>query len=105
MTYEHGVGVYDGGEMAQTAHGTSALDVALARGEPPAAAGRMAFSAEGLGCARCHGDQAQGRRGPDLQGGRGLDDFRRVHGHGLFPARAVTDREFAAIDAYLRTLG
>jgi mono/diheme cytochrome c family protein len=105
MTYNDGVGVYDGGQMAQTAHGTSALDVALAKGVSQVAAGRMAFSAEGLGCARCHGNLAQGQRGPDLQGGRGLDDFRRVHGHGLFPAKAVTDQEFAAIDAYLRTLG
>jgi mono/diheme cytochrome c family protein len=104
MTYDKGVGVYDGGELAQTAAGTGALDAALARGVAPAAAGRMAFSAEGLGCARCHGDQAEGMRGPNLQGGRGVEDFRRVHGHGLFPAQAVTDRDFAAIDAWLKTL-
>jgi uncharacterized membrane protein len=105
MTYQHGVGVYDGGQMAQTAAGASRLDVALAKGASPVSAGRQAFSAEGLGCARCHGDQAQGLRGPNLQGGRELPDFRRVHGHGLFPAQAVRDRDFAAIDAYLRTLG
>jgi mono/diheme cytochrome c family protein len=104
MTYERGVGVFDAGEAAQTAAGAGALDAALARGVAPATAGRMAFSAQGLGCARCHGDQAQGLRGPDLQGGRELPDFRRVHGHGLFPPRAVSDRAFAAIDAYLRTL-
>jgi mono/diheme cytochrome c family protein len=105
MTYADGVGVYDGGQMAQTAAGASALDAALAKGASQVAAGRMAFSAQGLGCARCHGDLAQGLRGPDLRGGRELGDFRRVHGHGLFPARAVPDRDFAAIDAYLRTLG
>ncbi|HEY6761446.1 MAG TPA: DUF2231 domain-containing protein [Baekduia sp.] len=105
MTYNDGVGIYDGGEMAQTAAGTGALDAALARGTPPAQAGRMAFSSQGLGCARCHGDLAQGLRGPNLQGGRDVADFRRVHGHGLFPAQAVGDREFAAIDAWLQTLG
>jgi mono/diheme cytochrome c family protein len=104
MTYDKGVGVYDGGEMAQTASGTAALDVALAKGVPAATAGRMAFSAQGLGCARCHGDQAEGMRGPNLQGGRDVEEFRHVHGHGLFPARAVSDRDFAAIDAWLKTL-
>jgi hypothetical protein len=44
-------------------------------------------------------------RGPSLAGGRELADFRRVHGHGLFPAAAVSDRDFAAIDAWLKTLG
>jgi hypothetical protein len=34
-----------------------------------------------------------------------LRDFRRVHGHLLFPQRVVTDRDFRAIDAYLETLG
>jgi uncharacterized membrane protein len=104
MTYDSGVGVYDGGEMDQTAAGASQLDVALAKGVAPAQAGRQAFSAQELGCARCHGDQAQGLRGPNLQGGRDVADFRRVHGHGLFPAQAVSDREFTAIDAWLRTL-
>jgi mono/diheme cytochrome c family protein len=105
MTYDRGVGVYDGGEMAQTAAGTGALDAALAKGVPAATAGRMAFSAQGLGCARCHGDQAQGMRGPSLRGGRDVEEFRHVHGHGLFAARAVSDRDFAAIDAWLQTLG
>jgi mono/diheme cytochrome c family protein len=70
-----------------------------------ARAGKAAFSSQGLGCARCHGDLAQGDRGPSLAGGRELADFRRVHGHGLFPAAAVSDRDFAAIDAWLKTLG
>jgi uncharacterized membrane protein len=105
MTYHNGVGVYGGGQFAQTASGTGALEAALARGVPPAAAGRGAFAADGLGCASCHGDQAQGLRGPRLAGGVDLEDFRRVHGHGLFPPDAVSDRDFAAIDAWLRTLG
>ncbi len=104
MTYDRGVGVFDGGEAAQTAAGASGLDAALARGVAPATAGQAAFSAQGLGCARCHGDLAQGRRGPDLAGGREVVDFRRVHGNGLFPAQAVSDREFAAIDAWLQSL-
>jgi uncharacterized membrane protein len=104
MTYDDGVGVYDGGQMAQTAAGVAQLGSALAKGIDQASAGRMAFSAQGLGCARCHGDLAQGLRGPSLAGGRDVADFRRVHGHGLFPARAVGDRDFAAIDAWLRTL-
>jgi mono/diheme cytochrome c family protein len=104
MTYNHGVGVYDAGVFAQTATGKAQLDVALAGGASPAAAGKAAFSASGLGCALCHGDRAQGLRGPRLAGGVDVADFRRVHGHLLFPERVIGDREFAAIDAYLKTL-
>ncbi len=104
MTYEHGVGVHDAGAFAQTARGTADLELALAQGVPEEQAGRMAFSRSGLGCAACHGDLAQGDRGPALAGGVPLDEFRHVHGHGLFPAKVVTDRDFAAIVAYLRTL-
>jgi mono/diheme cytochrome c family protein len=104
MTYNHGVGVYDAGVFAQTATGTAKLDVALASGSSRVAAGREAFSASGLGCALCHGDRAQGLRGPRLAGGAELGDFRQVHGHLLFPQRVVGDRDFAAIDAYLETL-
>jgi mono/diheme cytochrome c family protein len=70
------------GQFAQSAAGARQLDVALARGTDAAAAGRRAFARSGLGCASCHGDQAEGLRGPSLAGGRGLDDFRRVHGAG-----------------------
>jgi uncharacterized membrane protein len=104
MTYDNGVGVHDGGQLAQTATGVAQLEVALSKGANQVAAGQMAFSAQGLGCARCHGDLAQGLRAPSLAGGREVADFRRVHGHGLFPARVVGDRDFAAIDAWLRTL-
>ena len=104
MTYEHGVGVFDGGQLAQSAAGASQLHVALATGVPAVQAGKMAFSEEGLGCARCHGDLAQGLRAPPLAGGRELPDFRRVHQHGLFPPAVVTDKDFAAIDAWLKTL-
>jgi mono/diheme cytochrome c family protein len=104
MTYDAGVGVYDGGQLAQTATGVARLDVALAKGIDPVAAGRTAFSQQGLGCARCHGDLAEGLRAPPLAGGREVADFRRVHGHGLFPAKIVSDRDFAAIDAWLKTL-
>jgi mono/diheme cytochrome c family protein len=78
--------------------------VALSRGTSAVTAGRQAFSAQGLGCARCHGDLAQGARGPSLAGGRGVEDFRRVHGHGLFPRAMVSDADFRALDAWLRTL-
>jgi cytochrome c553 len=105
MTYNHGVGVYDAGVFAQTATGESKLSVALAQGTSQVKAGREAFSASGLGCALCHGDHAQGLRGPRLAGGAELRDFRHVHAHGLFPRRVVSDRDFRAIDAYLRTLG
>jgi uncharacterized membrane protein len=105
MTYHHGVGVAAGGQFAQTATGAAQLDVALAGGTPPAAAGRKAFSVTGLGCASCHGDRAQGLRGPRLAGGAKLPDFRRVHAGGLFPPTVVTDADFAAIDAWLKTLG
>ncbi|HEU4976146.1 MAG TPA: DUF2231 domain-containing protein [Baekduia sp.] len=105
MTYNDGVGIQDGGQFAQTAIGVKRLETALATGASPVAAGRMAFSAQGLGCARCHGDQAQGQRGPRLAGGVELPEFRDVHGHGLFPSDVVTDRDFRAVDAYLRSLG
>jgi uncharacterized membrane protein len=105
MTYHHGVGVWDGGQWAKTAAGAAQLDVALAIGKSGVAAGRQAFSPRGLGCALCHGDRAQGLRGPRLAGGVELADFRGVHSHGLFPASVVTDRDFRAIDAYLKTLG
>ena len=104
MTYNHGVGVYDAGQLAQSAAGAARLDVALVRGAAPATAGRQAFSDSGLGCAECHGDRAQGLRGPRLAGGVELADFRRVHAHGLFPARVVSDADFAAINAWLKTL-
>jgi mono/diheme cytochrome c family protein len=104
MTYDQGVGVDSGGEFAQTATGAKALEVALARGTGRAPAGRQAFSRSGLGCASCHGDQAQGLRGPDLAGGAELAQFRRVHGSGLFPPAVVSDRDFAAVNAWLRTL-
>jgi uncharacterized membrane protein len=104
MTYDQGVGIEAGGQFAQTATGASALHVAEARGEAPAKAGQAAFAATGLGCARCHGDLAQGDRGPRLAGGVELTRFRHVHDQGLFPASVVTDRDFDAINAYLRTL-
>ncbi len=104
MTYDRGVGVQSGGELAQSARGVADLERALAGGEPSAQAGKVAFSTSGLGCASCHGEHAQGERGPRLAGGRELEEFRRVHAHGLFPPRIVTDRDFTAIDAYLKTL-
>ena len=104
MTYEHGVGIDSGGQFAQTASGTAQLEVALAKGMPPAEAGRQAFSTDGLGCASCHGDLAKGLRGPALAGGVGLEEFRGVHGHGLFPPTVVKDADFAAINAWLKTL-
>jgi uncharacterized membrane protein len=105
MTYDQGMGIDRGGQFAQTATGTARLRVALATGTAPATAGKVAYAAGGLGCARCHGDQAQGMRGPRLAGGAELGEFRRVHEHGLFPASLITARDFAAVDAYLRTLG
>lgn len=104
MIYEHGVGVQALGQARQTAIGASRLHVALSRGGSMTAAGRAAFASSGLGCSSCHGDQAQGARGPRLAGGKDLDDFRRVHRTGLFPPSIVTDADFAAIDAYLKTL-
>jgi mono/diheme cytochrome c family protein len=105
MTYHHGVGVDAGGQFAQTAVGAERLAVSLSHGTSQTAAGRAAFAESGLGCATCHGDRAQGARGPRLAGGREVAEFRHVHGRGLFPPAVVTDRDFAAIDAYLRTLG
>jgi mono/diheme cytochrome c family protein len=105
MTYEHGVGVDRGGQFAQTATGAEQLNLALAQGVSPEQAGAKAFSTTGLGCAACHGDKAQGGRAPALAGGRELEEFRGVHGHGLFPPSVVTDEDFAAIVAFLKTQG
>jgi mono/diheme cytochrome c family protein len=104
MTYDQGVGVDAGGEFAQTATGAKALEADFAHGGPLADAGHRAFSRSGLGCASCHGDQAQGLRGPSLSGGVDLDEFRRAHGAGLFPPTVVTDRDFKAINAWLQSL-
>jgi mono/diheme cytochrome c family protein len=104
MTYRRAVGIDSGGELAQSAAGASEIQVALAQGVSARRVGMEAFSAGGLGCASCHGDHAQGERGPPLAGGRGLDDFRRVHGHGLFPPAMVSAQDFAVVDRYLRSL-
>jgi uncharacterized membrane protein len=104
MTYEHGVGVDAGGQFRQSAVGAERLELALASGTDPAKAGKAAFSEKGLGCSTCHGELAPGARGPGLGGGKKLDEFRRKHAGGLFPAEVVTDRDFQAIDAYLKTL-
>ncbi len=37
-------------------------------------------------------------------GGVGLDDFRRVHRAGLFPPDVASDRDFADVNAWLKTL-
>ena len=105
MTDDQGVGVQAGGQFAQTANGAARLRMALARGVPEVQAGRTAFSAQGLGCAECHGNQAQGMRGPRLAGGNDIEQYRHVHGNGLFPPNVVTPRMFRAINAYLRSLG
>ena len=104
MTYEHAVGIDSGGQLAQSARGAAQLEVALAGGTPDVPAGKQAFSTDGLGCAACHGELAQGARGPTLAGGVELEEFRGVHAHGLFPPSVVTDRDFAAINAYLKSL-
>ena len=105
MAYDQGVGVQAMGESQQTARAASTLHLALARGTAPAQAGKVAFQADQLGCASCHGDQAQGDRGPRLAGGKEIAQFRHVHANGLFPPSVVTDRDFAAIDTWLKTLG
>ncbi|MDX6677241.1 MAG: hypothetical protein QOE31_1293 [Solirubrobacteraceae bacterium] len=104
MTYDEGVGVFAGGQLAQSAGGAKRLEVALARGQSSAVAGRTAFQAGGLGCARCHGDLAQGGRAPALAGGIELRRFRRVHGDGLFPPAIVSDDDVRAVDAWLQSL-
>jgi mono/diheme cytochrome c family protein len=104
MTYHHGVGVDRGGQFAQTARGKARLDSQLATGTAEVTTGAAAFARDGLGCASCHGDRAEGLRGPSLAGGIELTNFRAVHGNGLFPASVVTQRDFDAINAWLRTL-
>jgi mono/diheme cytochrome c family protein len=104
MSLNDVVGIDSGGQFAQTATGTAQLELALAKRMSPAEAGRQAFSTDGLGCASCHGEHAEGRRGPALAGGVELEEFRGVHGRGLFPATVVNDAHFAALNAWLKTL-
>lgn len=92
MTYQQAVGVSRGGELARSAQGAEQLAVALASGIPPARAGQRAFQS-GLGCAACHGMQAQGGRGPRLSGGAGAASLSPQarpgavsHGHRQRPA-------------------
>src|SRR4051812_18296784 len=64
MTYDAGVGVYDGGQLAQTAAGVARLDVALTEGGDHVAAGEMGLSPQGLGCGRCPRDPPPRLRAP-----------------------------------------
>lgn len=103
MVYAQGVGVHAGGQFAQTARGSSQLAAGLATNADPLTLGKQAFQT-GLGCASCHGMNAQGGRAPALAGGVEIGDFRGAHGAGLFPASVVTDPMFQAVDDWLRTL-
>jgi len=102
MVYQQGVGVDAGGQFAQTARGAAELAAGLAQGDSRVALGRSAFQT-GLGCASCHGMQAQGGRAPGLSGGIELEAFRHTHGAGLFPTSVVSDPMLAAIEAWLET--
>lgn len=102
MVYIHAVGVHDGGELAQTAHGAEVGAAELARGTSAVAVGKWEFQ-RGLGCASCHGMKAQGGRGPGLSGGFEVRRFEHTHGTGLFPASIVTPRLVASLEAWLRT--
>jgi mono/diheme cytochrome c family protein len=104
MTYDQGVGVAHGGEFSQAAKAVRRIDQQGADGMSEVDIGRAAFQNQGFGCASCHGNLAHGLRGPELAGGRKLDEFRRVHAGGLFPPSVVSDRDFASINAWLRTL-
>ena len=90
MTYDDGVGVYDGGQLAQTAAGVAQLDVALSKGTDQRYDRRARWPSPRRAwvAPRRHGDLAEGLRAPPLAGGREVADFRRVHAHGLFPARS-----------------
>ena len=48
-------------------------------------------------------ERVHGQRGRAVS--HGLSDFRGVHGKGLFPPKIVTDADFSAINAYLKSLG
>ena len=103
MTYDHGVGVYDGGQFAQTAHGASALNVALARGTSRGSPARTAFSATGLGCAAATATSPRASAARPRRRARARRLPPRAR-NGLFPPAAVSDRDFQAINAWLRTL-
>jgi uncharacterized membrane protein len=103
MVYAQGVGVEAGGQFNQTARGAALLAAGLATSTDSVALGKEAFQT-GLGCASCHGMEAQGGRGPALAGGVELEWFRSAHGKELFPADVVTDPMFQAVDDWLKTL-
>ena len=104
MTYDKGVGVFDGGELAQTARAPRRSTPRWPRARRPWSPARRR-SRPWASAARAATATWRRAARARLQGGREVEDFRRVHGHGLFPAKAVSDRQFAAIDAWLRTLG
>ena len=67
-------------------------------------AGKAAFSEQGLGCASCHGDLAQGQRGPASPAGAGSRTSAACTRTACSRAPPCRDRDFQAIDAWLRTL-
>ena len=104
MTYHHGVGVDAGGQFAQTADGVRKLDVALAKGmRPPRRAGRRSraagSAARAVTATRPRAYAARAWRAAPSS---------RSSATSTAPAcsrrTAVTDRDFAAINAWLRTL-
>ncbi len=104
MTYQQGVGVEAMGQGRQTAIGATRLQPTSAGGMSEVAAGRRAFGVEGLGCARVPRRQGAGRPRSGARRwprDRGVPRGARRR---AVPAQVVTDRDFQALDAYLRSL-
>ena len=105
MTYDQGVGIDRGGQFAQTAAGAGAAGRRAGRGTDMAAAGREAFSRRAWAAPAATATRPRACAARASPAASELEEFRGVHGHGLFPPSVVTDRDFAAINAWLRTLG
>ena len=103
MTYNSAVGVDDGGQLAQSASAPSSSTSRWPRACRPAQAGQ-AFSSAGSAAraATASWPRATAARGSPAARPRGVPPRARAR---PVPAAVVTDRDFAAIDAYLRTLG
>ena len=106
MTSDHGAASTPGGGSPRPPSSAMRQDLDLSPRRHGHGRGRAAgVLGTGPGLRQLPRRPGPGARGPGLAGGREVEEFRGVHGHGLFPPAMVSDRDVAAIDAFLQTLG
>ena len=83
-----GVGVFDGGQMAQTAHGAARAERRAGHGHVRGRGRQAGVLGRGPGLRALPRRPGPGPARPAPgRAARELEEFRRVHGHGLFPPR------------------